>query len=52
MMTGTVANSMKLKEWIEEQKVQAYAQITNMMFNICITALLITLTLSKYGIYF
>lgn len=52
MVTDTVANSMKLKEGIEEQKVQAYAQITNMMCNTCMTALLITLTLSKYVIYF
>lgn len=51
MVTDTVANSMKLKEGTEEQKVQAYAQITNMTCNTCVTAL-ITLTLSKYVIYF
>lgn len=52
MATDAVANSMTLKEEIEEQKVQAYAQITNMKCNTCMTALLITLTLSKYVFYF
>lgn len=51
-VTGAIANSTKLKEGIEEQKVQAYAHITNMTCNTCMTVLSITLTLSKYVIYF